>query len=130
LRTALRARNYQHLCNQIFAADKRIRYVTVTDSECKVMAVGMRPGVVPLKHTHENAERIDLHVAVLDGVMRTWAETLGRARFALKQHKRAHMLIVPFNDKHPELSIEPSMSIEEIARIIAMIENALRLPLS
>jgi hypothetical protein len=65
-------------------------------------------------------------VAVLDGVTRAWAETLGRARFALIQHERAHMLIVPFNDKHLELSIEPSVSIEEIGRIIAVIENALR----
>jgi hypothetical protein len=122
--------NYQHLCDQIFSADKRIRYITVTDSESKVLAGGMRPGVVPLERTPEEAERIDLQVAVLDGVMRTWAETLGRARFALIQHERAHILIVPFNDKHLELSIEPSMSIEEIGGIIAVIENALRLPLS
>jgi hypothetical protein len=122
--------NYQQLCDQIFSVDKRIRYVTVTDSQCKVLAGGMRPGVVPLERTPEEAERIDLQVAVLDGVMRTWAESLGRARFALIQHERAHMLIFPFNNKHVELSIETSMSIEEIGRIVAVIENALRIPTS
>jgi hypothetical protein len=121
--------NYQHLCDQIFSADKRIRYVTVTDLECKVLAGGMRSGVVPLERTPDEAQRVDLQVAVLDGVTRAWAETLGRARFVLIQHERAHMLIVPFNDKHLELSIEPSVSIEEIGRIIAVIENALRAPL-
>jgi hypothetical protein len=90
----------------------------------------MRPGVVPLERTPQDAERIDLQVAVLDGVMRMWAESLGRARFALIQHKRAHMLIFPFNNKHVELSIEPITSIEEIGRIVAVIENALRIPTS
>jgi hypothetical protein len=122
--------NYQHLCNQIFSADKRIRYVTVTDSESRVLAGGMRPGIVPLERTREEAERIDLQVAVLDGVMRTWAETLGRAGFALIQHEKAHMLIVPFDDKRLELSIEPFVSIEEIGRIIAVIKNAVRAPVS
>jgi len=36
------------------------------------------------------------------------------------------MLIVPFNNKHLELSIETTMSIEEIGRIVALIENPLR----
>ena len=86
----------------------------------------MRPGVVPLEPTPEEAKKVDLQVAVLDGVMRNWTEYLGRARFALIQHEKAHMLIVPFNDKHLELTIEPSMPIEEIARLIAVIEKTLR----
>ena len=118
--------DYQQLCNHIFSADERIRYATVIDSDCNVLAGGMRPGVVPLEPTREQAEKIDLQVAILDGIMRTWAESLGRARFALIQHEKAHMLIVPFNNKHLELSIETSMPIEEIGRIVAVIENALR----
>jgi hypothetical protein len=118
--------NYQQLCDQIFSIDKRVRYVTVTDSQCRVLAGGMRPGVVPLEHAPEEAEKIDLQVTVLDGVMQTWAESLGRARFALIRHERAYMLIVPFDNKHLELSIETSMSIEEIGRIVAVIEKALR----
>ncbi len=118
--------DYQQLCDQVFSADKRIRYATVTDSECRVLAGGMRPGVVPLEPTPEEAKKVDLQVGVLDGVMRNWAEYLGRARFALIQLEKAHMLIVPFNDKHLELTIEPSMPIEEIARLIPVIENMLR----
>jgi hypothetical protein len=117
--------NYQQLCDQIFSVDKRIRYVTVTDSQCRVLAGGMRPGVVPLEHTPEEAERIDLQVTVLDGVMQTWAESLGRARFALIRHERAYMLVVPFDNKHLELSIEASTSFQEIGRIVTAIEDVL-----
>jgi len=85
----------------------------------------MRPGVVPLEHTPEEAEKIDLQVTVLDGVMQTWAESLGRARFALIQHERAYMLIVPFDNKHLELSIETSTSFQEIGRIVTAIEDVL-----
>jgi hypothetical protein len=118
--------NYQQLCNRVFSADKRIRYVTVADNEFKILAGGMRPGVAPLEASSREAERIDLQVAVLGGVMQTWAESLGRARFALIQHERAYMLIVPFNDKRLELSIETSASFEQIGRIVTAIETALR----
>jgi hypothetical protein len=117
--------NYQQLCDQIFSVDKRIRYVTVTDSQCRVLAGGMRPGVVPLEHTTQEAEKIDLQVTVLDGVMQTWAESMGRARFALIRHERAYMLIVPFDNKHLELSIETSTSFQEIGRIVTAIEDVL-----
>ena len=118
--------NYQQLCNRIFSADKRIRYVTVTDGEFKILAGGMRAGVAPLEASSKEAERIDLQVAVLGGVMQAWAESLGRPRFALIQHERAYMLIVPFDNKHLELSIETSTSFQEIGRIVTAIENALR----
>ncbi len=85
----------------------------------------MRPGVVPLEHTPEGAEKINLQVTVLDGVMQTWAESLGRARFALIQHERAYMLIVPFDNKHLELSIETSASFQEIGKIVTAIEDVL-----
>jgi hypothetical protein len=117
--------NDQQLCSRIFSVDKRIRYVTVTDSECKILAGGMRSGVAPLEQSTEEAEKIDLQVAVLDGVIKTWAESLGRARFALIQHERAYMLIVPFNNKHLELSIETSASFQEIGRIVTAIEDVL-----
>ena len=117
--------NYQQLCNRIFSADKRIRYVTVTDGECKILAGGMRPGVAPLEASSKEAERIDLQVAVLGGVMQAWAESLGRPRFALIQHERAYMLIVPFNDKRLELSIETSTPFQEIGGILTAIEDAL-----
>jgi hypothetical protein len=117
--------DYQELCNQVFSADKRIRYATVTDSQCNILAGGMRHGVASLESS-EDAKRIDLQVTILDGVMRTWSESLGRARFALIQHEKAYMVIVPFNNRHVELSIETSMSLEEIGRLVALVEIAAR----
>jgi hypothetical protein len=118
--------NYQRLCKRIFSVDKRIRYVTVTDSECKILAGGMRPGVAPLERSAKEAEKIDLQVTILDGVMQTWAESLGRARFALIRHEKAYMLIVPYDNNHLELSIDASMPIEQIGGVVASIEGVLR----
>ena|GEM_PF-2897060 len=118
--------NYQELCNQIFSADERIRYVTVTDNQCNVLAGGMRPNIAPLESTLEQTKKIDLQVTILEGVMRTWSESLGRPKYALIQHEKAYMLIVPFDNKHIELSIETSIPLGEIGRVLAAIENALR----
>jgi hypothetical protein len=43
----------------------------------------------------------------------------------LIQHERAYMLIVPFDNKHLELSIETSTSFQEIGRIVTAIEDVL-----
>lgn len=105
--------------------DKRIRYVTVTDSECKILAGGMRPGVAPLEKSAKEAKKVDLQVAILDGVIQTWAESLGRARFALIRHEKAYMLIIPYGNNHLELSIDPSMPIDQIGGVVGAIEDVL-----
>ena len=117
--------NDQQLCTRIFSVDKRIRYVTVTDGECKILAGGMRPGVAPLERSAKEAEKIDLQVSILDGVMQTWAESLGQARFALIRREKAYMLIVPYGNNHLELSIDASMPIEQIGGVVRAIENVL-----
>jgi hypothetical protein len=61
-------------------------------------------------------------VAVLDAIMGAWVESIGRARFALIQHEKAYMLIIPFEDKHVELSIETGVPLEEIGRIVTLVE--------
>lgn len=118
--------DYHELCARVFSADKRIRYATVTDSRCNILAGGMRPGVQPLEATPEAAQRIDLQVAVLDGIMHAWAESIGRPRFALIRHEKAYMLIIPFENKHVELSIETGVSLEEIGRIVTLVEDSAR----
>jgi len=86
----------------------------------------MRPGVQPLESTPEAAQRIDLQVAVLDGIMHAWAESIGRPRFALIRHEKAYMLIIPFENKHVELSIETGVPLEEIGRIVTLVEDSAR----
>ena len=86
----------------------------------------MRPGVQSLESTPEAAQRIDLQVAVLDGIMHAWAESIGRPRFALIRHEKAYMLIIPFEDKHVELSIETGVPLEEIGRIVTLVEDSAR----
>ena len=60
----------------------------------------------------------------MDGIMHAWAESIGRAEFALIRHEKAYMLIIPFDNKHVELSIETNMTLEEIGRIVSLIEDA------
>jgi len=86
----------------------------------------MRPDVQPLESTPEAAQRIDLQVAVLDGIMHAWAESIGRPRFALIRHEKAYMLIIPFENKHVELSIETGVPLEEIGRIVTLVEDSAR----
>ena len=100
--------------------------MTVTDQACNIVAGGMRPGLKRIEATSGEARKIDVQVAILDGIMRTWGESLGRARFALIQHKKVNMLIVPFEDKHVELSIETSMPLQEVERVVSLIETTIR----
>ena len=79
-----------------------------------------------MEATPEAAQRIDLQVAVLDGIMHAWAESIGEPRFALIRHEKAYMLIIPFENKHVELSIETGVPLEEIGRIVTLVEDSAR----
>jgi len=62
---------YRTLCDQIFAADSRVRYSAVLDEAGRVVAGGMRPSVKSIEPL-EHERRVDFQVTILAGVIKTW----------------------------------------------------------
>lgn len=117
---------YKLLCDQIFAADSRVRYAVVRDEECSILAGGMRPGVTPME-SPEDARRVDLQVSVLAGVIKTWSEVFGPTSFAFFKHEKMNMVIFPIGNKHLEISTQQDFPPEDVSKIMRIVERFKRI---
>jgi len=113
---------YKRLCDQMFAADSRVRYATVLDEECSIVAGGMRPGVTPIE-SPEDSRRVDLQVVVLLGVIKTWSEIFGRTSFVFFKQKKINIIIFPIDNKQLDISTEPDFPLEDVGKIMRIVER-------
>jgi len=113
---------YELLCDQMFAADSRVRYATVLDEECSIVAGGMRPGVTPVE-SPEDSRRVDLQVVVLLGVIKTWSEVFGRTSFVFFKQKKINIIIFPIDNKQLDISTEPDFPLEDVGKMLRIVER-------
>lgn len=113
---------YKRLCDQMFVADSRVRYATVLDEECSIVAGGMRPGVTPIE-SPEDSRRVDLQVVVLLGVIKTWSEIFGRTSFVFFKQKKINIIIFPIDNKQLDISTEPDFPLEDVGKIMRIVER-------
>jgi len=115
-------KRYRLLCDQMFAADSRVRYAVVLDEECSIVAGGMRPGVTSIE-SREESRRVDLQVVVLLGVIKTWSEVFGPASFVLFKHEKVNIIIFPIGNRQLDISTEPDFSFEDIRKLLRILER-------
>jgi hypothetical protein len=113
---------YKRLCDQMFAADSRIRYATVFDEECSIVAGGMRSGVRSIE-SPEQSRRVDLQVAVLAGIVKTWSEVFGPASYIFFKHEKVNTIVFPIGNKHLGISTEPDFLIEDVGKLLRIVER-------
>jgi len=115
-------KRYKLLCDQMFAADSRVRYAVVLDEECSIVAGGMRPGVTSIE-SPEHDRRVDLQVAVLAGVIKTWSEAFGPTSFVFFKHQKINMIIFPIGNKQLDISTQPDFPLEDVRKILRIVER-------
>jgi len=113
---------YKLLCDQMLAADSRVRYATVLDEECSIVAGGMRPGVTPVE-SPEDSRRVDLQVVVLLGVIKTWSEVFGHTSFVFFKQKKINIIIFPIDNKQLDISTEPDFPLEDVGKMLRIVER-------
>jgi len=116
------AERYKFLCDQIFAADSRIRYAIVLDEAGSIVAGGMRPGVTSIE-SPEHEQRVDFQVAVLAGVIKTWSKVFGPTSFVFFKHEKINMIIFPIDNKQLDVSTQPDFPLEDVSKILRVVER-------
>jgi len=115
-------KRYRLLCDQMFAADSRVRYAVVLDEECSIVTGGMRPGVTPIE-SPEESRRVDIQVVVLLGVIKTWSEVFGPASFVFFKHEKVNIIILPIGNRQLDVSTEPDFSLEDVGKLLRIVER-------
>jgi len=113
---------YKLLCDQMFAADSRVRYAAIMNEEWSILAGGMRSGVIPIE-SPEDAQRVDLQVAVLAGIIKTWSEVFGPTSFIFFKHEKINRVIFPIGKEHLEITTQSDFPLEEVGKILRIVER-------
>ena len=82
------------LQDAVFAFDSRIRFSGVLDSMGKVTSGGMRPGLESLE-PDEEAQRIDVQMALTGAMMQSASPYLGKTSFIIAQRERMVLIAFP-----------------------------------
>jgi len=115
------AKKYRALYDQIFAADRRVRYTVVLDEAGRVVAGGMRPGVKSIE-TLEHERRVDFQVAILAGVIKTWSKVFGPTSFIFFKHEKINLIVFPIANKQLDVSTQPDFPLEDVPKILRIVE--------
>jgi len=113
---------YRVLCDQIFAADSRVRYSVVLDEAGRVVAGGMRPGVKSVE-TLEHEQRVDFQVTILAGVIKTWSKVFGPASFVFFKHEKINLIVFPIANKQLDVSTQPDFPLEDVPKILTIVDR-------
>jgi len=113
---------YKPLCNQMFAADSRVRYATVFDEAYSIVAGGMRPSVTSIE-SPEHSQKVDFQVGVLAGIVKTWSEVFGPASFIFFKHEKINTIVFPIGNKHLAISTQPDFPLEDVGKILRIVER-------
>jgi len=115
------AKKYRALYDQIFAADRRVRYTVVLDEAGRVVAGGMRPGVKSIE-TLEHERRVDFQVAILAGVIKTWSKVFGPTSFIFFKHEKINLIVFPIANRQLDVSTQPDFPLEDVPKILRIVE--------
>ena len=101
--------------------DPKIRFVTIMDSEGRLMHGGQREGIV--NHLNPDESKISLQHAIYAWGIRTKFENkIGAAKYALVEYEKIKRISIPLDDKHLiyitiESDADHSLIIERIMRL-------------
>jgi hypothetical protein len=110
----------RRVCGQeVFATEKRIQFCAVVDSNGRLEAGGMRPGMKPLEPEAET-ERI---------VTRTFLDQatdpyLGRARWAIVRRERLVQVTFPLSgDRQLQLAASADYTVSKVAKLSQYLDD-------
>jgi len=115
-------KRYKLLCDQMFAADSRVRYAVVLDEACSIVAGGMRPGVTSIEPL-EHERRVDFQVTVLTGIVKSWSEVYGPTSFVFFKNEKINIIIFPIGNKQLDISTQPDFPVEDVGKMLRIVER-------
>ena len=111
------------LQTKVFDFDRRIRYFGILDEMGRTATGGMRPGVKSLEPDQE-AEMVDLQIAVTRGMAEAGSKYLGRTNYIIIHRERLMLIALPKKDRRTVLiTAEPKFALDRLRDLIKIIDE-------
>lgn len=98
--------DYSQICDLIKALDAKIRFAGVINERGRLVAGGMKPGVVPLENEKDD-EMLFMELALRIKMRREFDKQLGRVNFAMASRERAMTMSFLVNGDILYVAAEP-----------------------
>jgi hypothetical protein len=109
--------------NNVFNLDRRIRYCAVLDEMGRTVSGGMRPGLPSLEPDDE-AQKVDLQVAVIRGMTEAGRGYLGGTDYVIIHREKLMLVAIPINRRTVLISAQPDFPIERVKELIEVAKNS------
>ncbi len=91
--------DYLNLFQKIINVDPKIRFVTILDSEGRLMAGGQREGIT--NYLSPDAERKSLRHALEAWQVRSqFSDSIGEGKYAFAEYEKIKRITIPLDKKH------------------------------
>jgi hypothetical protein len=87
------------LCIQVFKFNRRVRYAGVLDETGRLIAGGMRKGIISMEPASENL-RLVANLTIQIGTDKTWDQYFGRMQCTFVKREKLNVLIFYLGGKN------------------------------
>jgi hypothetical protein len=105
------------LPSRVFDLDRRIRYCAILDEMGRTVSGGMRPGL-PSLEPEDEAQKVDLQVAVIRGMTEAGRGYLGGTDYVIIHREKLMLVAIPIDRKTVLISAQPDFPIERVKELI------------
>ena len=111
--------HFQQMCD-ILLEQEKIRFAGLINSMGKLVAGGIREGLVPLEDEAER-QKMYMELALRVSMRKDFDYTLGPVKFSASRREKALVMSFPLNNNVLLISTEPEVDIEETANKVIKI---------
>ncbi len=111
--------HFQQMCD-ILLEQENIRFAGLINSMGKLVAGGIREGLVPLEDEAER-QKMYMELALRVSMRKDFDYTLGPVKFSASRREKAVVMSFPINNNVLLISAEPEVDIEETANKVIKI---------
>jgi len=104
------------LCLQVFKYDRRVRYAGILDDTGRVVAGGMRKGILSLEPASEDL-RLMANLTIQIGTDKTWDQYFGRIQYTFVKREKVNMLIFGVGNNLMLITTQPDFDLQQIAHL-------------
>jgi len=111
--------HFQQMCD-ILLEQEKIRFAGLINSMGRLVAGGIREGLVPLEDEAER-QKMYMELALRVSMRKDFDYTLGPVKFSASRREKALVMSFPINNNVLLISAEPEVDIEETANKVIKI---------
>ena len=110
------------ICSRIFALERSIRFAGIISKDGKLLAGGMREGIVPFED-EVHAKRWYNQLTIRREMSRMFDRILGKSHYVIEEREKNKQLTIYLDNKILFVTLEPEANVYKVIDMLLSISN-------